>query len=213
MRDLTNRRGRIDALRTKLLAAWAEPNTSVEKIGQITGELRGSLDEGRVMNLIDDERAEVLRRALAEGASIRTAALHASVARGTVQRFKDEIEAAREWSPPTADTIAVAIIAAAKETGADPIDVAVGVLATAGIHSGKIAVSRARAYAALALRAVLDNVPSKSIATWVASGSPAVYIGSIDFQIRNKQLKWWDNNAFMRVVEAVESAVPEGVGR
>jgi hypothetical protein len=100
---------------------------------------------------------------------------------------------------PTADEVAVAIVAASRETGADPIRVASG--DNLGGH-GHVDVSRARAYAAMTLRAK-TKASSAAISRAIGSGSPGVYLSSLKRGVANKSLSWWSAEAFQRVLGAV----------
>lgn len=104
---------------------------------------------------------------------------------------------------PTADHIAIAIIAACRETGADPEQVAMGATNKAGRH-GDHSITHARAYAALALAAVFD-CGRPAIARMVGSRHPNAYMSGLDFARKRGDMRWWDDAAFMRVVTAVET--------
>lgn len=104
--------------------------------------------------------------------------------------------------PPTAMQIAAAIVAAAKETGANPEAVALGARGNR-YHPD---ILRARAYAALALRACFEDFGKQSIARMVGASSWTTYIATLDEQMACGFLDWWDDKAFMRVVEAIERA-------
>lgn len=108
---------------------------------------------------------------------------------------------------PTADDVAVAIEAAARETGADPIDVASG---QSGIRNGfekSWEISRARNYAAWALHNVFKHCARPAIARMVGSHSPASLLPTIDFQLRTKGWKWWNAAAYDRVVTAIQRGI------
>jgi hypothetical protein len=102
-----------------------------------------------------------------------------------------------------ADAVAAAIVAASRETGADPLRVASGqrdLVREPMAHE----TSRARAYAALALREWFPTHQAMSIARVVGSQSPQVYLSVL--QRRKRTFKWWDEAAFWRVLGAVEQA-------
>jgi hypothetical protein len=105
--------------------------------------------------------------------------------------------------PPSADQVAAAIIAACRETGADPESVASGAKGA----GSRFPISRARAYAALAIRAVFPENGSVALGRMVGSNAPSSYVTQIDNQLRNGLLKWWDDKTFMRVVEALEAHI------
>ena len=106
---------------------------------------------------------------------------------------------------PTADDIAHAIVAASRETGADPIAVVTGQL---GIERGRRQtweISRARNYAGWALRKVFQDCPPGDLARMVGVGRASVnsFWGNIDFNLRNNRYKWWNAAAFDRVAAAI----------
>lgn len=107
--------------------------------------------------------------------------------------------------PPNADQVAVAIIAASREMGADPIDVAEGVKGC----GARFPIARARAYAALAIRAIFPDNGSVALGRMVGSSSPKSYVTTLDGNLRDGRIKWWDDAVFMRVVAAIEAVSPE----
>lgn len=104
---------------------------------------------------------------------------------------------------PTADLVARAIVAAAKETGANPEEVAMGVTVRGG-RNGDYEISRARAYAAMAIKAQFPDCHNASIARMVGAKWPTSYIGGIEFQQRNGNMKWWNAAALKRVIDAIK---------
>lgn len=109
---------------------------------------------------------------------------------------------------PTADQVAVAIIAAAREVdpaqwGALALQVAGGEQCLAGRH-GYTALPRARAYAAKALRSEFD-CGAVAIGTMLGFGTPGACISGIEFQLRNKSAKWWQPESLERVIAAVRA--------
>lgn len=103
-----------------------------------------------------------------------------------------------------ADDIARAICAAAKETGADPIDLALGNDRTAGYpQASMLKVSRARAYAGRALVKVFDNVARPTIARLIGVSRPSQ--GSFFSSLDGRPTPWWFEDVFGRVVSAVEA--------
>lgn len=111
----------------------------------------------------------------------------------------------------TADEIATAIVAAAKETGASPIDVVEGADRAAGCRVGKQqAISRARAYAARAIDKVFNRpeivAACPDIARWCGTNRPSW--SSFFSSLNQRPLPWWDEATFKRVVDAVMD-VPE----
>lgn len=110
--------------------------------------------------------------------------------------------------PPTADQVAAAIVAACRETGADPIAVASGHRdEVRSAPDRKFAISRARAYAALAIREIFKENGPVAIARWVGSLSPACYVTNVDRDRKDGRYRWWDEAAFQRVVAATEDSV------
>jgi len=104
---------------------------------------------------------------------------------------------------PTADEVAVAIIAAAKETGADPLAVASGERRRPGA-GGLAEIGRARYYAAWALHQVFDGASLPSISRMVGAESPQNFLGNVKAQLNNGKLKWWNNGVAQRVIVAIE---------
>lgn len=104
-----------------------------------------------------------------------------------------------------AATVMAAITAACAETGAVPRHVARGDVDSRLDRT--FAISRARTYAALALRAIFDDMSAPNISRMVGSKYPDGYLGQIDSRMKNNDLKWFDNDAFMRVVAATEESV------
>lgn len=103
---------------------------------------------------------------------------------------------------PTADEVARAIVAAARETGADPVAVAEGERGNR-YHPE---VLRCRAYAAIALRSQFEDARPTSIARMVGIWTPATaysYLKILDEQRARGFLNWWDDAAFIRVVAAI----------
>lgn len=101
-------------------------------------------------------------------------------------------------SYPHPDLIAHAIVAACKETGADPVAVASGERDGDCYYS----VSRARAYAATAIRAVWQGCGNMAIARMFGASSPSCYFASLEAR-RSKGLSWWSARALERVVTAI----------
>lgn len=102
---------------------------------------------------------------------------------------------------PTADIVAVAIVAASRETGANPLRVASG-QRDAQIDPMRYETSRARAYAAMALKAS-TGAGVVAIGRMVGSGQPDVYLTGIAKRVATKKHAWWSALAMERVCEAV----------
>lgn len=112
---------------------------------------------------------------------------------------------------PTADDVARAIVAASKETGADPIAVAKGENDNLrGRHvdgARPYPISRARAYAAKALAAVFTACWRTRIAGMVGTRglSRQSYFSALDQRIKDPAgPAWWDVAILGRVIEAIE---------
>lgn len=65
-------------------------------------------------------------------------------------------------------------------------------------------VTKARTYAALALRCLFEDGRQDVIARLVGSTYPKSYINQIDKLLSENGLKWFNNDVFMAVIEAVE---------
>lgn len=103
-----------------------------------------------------------------------------------------------------ANDIARAIVSGAKETGANPIDLALGNDLSRGYPvDKKLMVSRARAYAGRALERVFSNIARPVIAKLIGVNKPSwtSFFSGLD----GRTLPWWDEAAFGRVLLAVEA--------
>ena len=106
---------------------------------------------------------------------------------------------------PSADAVAWAIVAACRETGDDPIAIA----------SREVG-GRARHYAMHALLHVFQELGRHAAASLVGCpGKPnGFYMNSWHRVARvvsptgRRQANWWDEDAYGRVIAAVEAAVP-----
>ncbi|WP_454629496.1 hypothetical protein [Bradyrhizobium cenepequi] len=113
----------------------------------------------------------------------------------------------------TADQVAWAIVAACRETKDDPIDCISGVV-KGGLGKHTL---RGRHYAMHALLEVFPDLPRAVAARLVgAPGNPmAYYYNSFHnvskIQNGRRYARWWDEDAFQRVVSAVRAA-PAHVG-
>lgn len=196
MRDIANRRLRLNALRAQMSEVWTARDFDHEAAGRINAEFRKILAEGREMNTPDDEQITAFQQCF-DADLQQVVKQHSRSAMGSDSDGPD--------SPPSSYGVAAAIVAAAREMGVDPIAIASGETCRGG-PKGNYAVSRARAYAALAIRAVFPDNGNTALARWVGSSSPSSYICSIDHQLKHKLIKWWDDALFMRVIEATEAA-------
>lgn len=103
-----------------------------------------------------------------------------------------------------ADDIARAIVAGSKETGADPLDVALGNERSGGCPIPKMQqISRARAYAGKALAAVFRTVPRPVVAKLIGVNRPSH--GSFFTSLDARPTPWWSENAYGRVLAEVEA--------
>lgn len=115
---------------------------------------------------------------------------------------------------PTSDEVATAIIAACRETGAAPEDVVTGAEREAGVAIDKAqAISRARAYAGFALDKVFNRptveIPRSDIARLIGVNKPTwgAFFSSLE-QRKAATIRWWDDDALKRVVDAVMECEP-----
>lgn len=97
--------------------------------------------------------------------------------------------------PLPADAVAVAIIAACKETKERPEDIARGVPAT-----------RARGYAVFALKQVYADIPHSRIARCCGCprASADTFLPTLRVRREKGLCKWWSEAAFKRVIAAVD---------
>lgn len=112
---------------------------------------------------------------------------------------------------PTSYEISVAIVAACKETGAHPLDVANGAEREHGYPvSDSVKISRARAYAGRAIDRVFNRpeiaIARPDIARFIGVNRPswAAYFSGLD----GRPLSWWNEDTFKRVVDAVMDCEP-----
>jgi hypothetical protein len=109
---------------------------------------------------------------------------------------------------PTADDIAIAIVAACRETDDDPISTVQG-----GLGIGR-ATNRARHYALHALIHVFPKASRLRLCEWVGCmGKPAAFWNSSWHQIVKPRFagstghvaNWFDDEVFDRVIRAIEA--------
>lgn len=112
---------------------------------------------------------------------------------------------------PSADEIAAAIVAACRETGASPLDVATGAERERGCPIPKSqAISRARAYAGRAIDKVFNRptvaIERPEIARRIGVNRPSLssFFASLD----GRPLTWWSEDVFKRVINAVMDVEP-----
>lgn len=111
---------------------------------------------------------------------------------------------------PTAHEVAVAIVAASKELGADPIETLTFLPESNYERDRRQRASRARAYAARAIDKVFNRptvvVPRPVIARMIGASkvSQGAYFAALD----GRPLPWWDDAVLKRVVDAVMECEP-----
>ena len=102
---------------------------------------------------------------------------------------------------PTAEDVAVVIVAASRETGANPLRVASHQM-DADCSPKAYETSRARAYAAWALKSRFPDASATAISRMVGSNTPKVYLSQL---AQNRpRLSWWSKEASLRVKGAID---------
>lgn len=104
---------------------------------------------------------------------------------------------------PSANQVAWAIVAACRETGADPVAVAEGINVCGSRES-----SRARSYAAYALNELFRCGPV-AIGRMVGSGAPSSFLSTLSWNLKKDKVRWWEDAAAERVIDAVKAADPK----
>ena len=111
--------------------------------------------------------------------------------------------------PPVVVLAARAVVAACRETGADPEECVQGRMFKRRDAVGRFALSRARVYAAFALDEVLDRsdnwIGLTSISRMVGASSYRSHLSSARHQQRHGLLSWFDDAALERVKRAVRT--------
>jgi hypothetical protein len=101
---------------------------------------------------------------------------------------------------PTEDTVAHAIVVAAREMGVNPLDVA-------GRKTGQYNVRRARLYAALALRECFDSslpgAPGNVSFSRMVGGNKCMLTAYDNYLIKTGTPYWWSTKKYCRVRAAV----------
>lgn len=201
VRDITHRRQRLDDLRGDLDAAWLAPVHDLEHIGNINAELRTLIG--------DDERAST-PQPLSSKSALRdmiARAMANTAGAVPVRKIADNSVAAKVIAEPvatmnanhlpSAHQIATAIVYASREVDADPQSVAMDVTSRGGRDTE---LAHARAYAAFALIAVFPKASKSAIGRFVGSKVVTNYIALLEASRRRKQMRWWDERLFQRVV-------------
>jgi hypothetical protein len=70
-------------------------------------------------------------------------------------------------------------------------------------------IHRAKAYAAFALRALYPDNYQTDYGMWVRHSNPQNFMSQLDLATKYNNLRWWNNDKFMSVIEAVERFVEE----
>ena len=109
---------------------------------------------------------------------------------------------------PTADDVARAIVAACRETGADPLQVASGGYVRKGTHQAHC-ISRARGYAAWALDDLFEiGSPACSRLVGIQQKSSAEeFLATLRHRIIMNEAKWFDAAALDRVKTAIIAGI------
>lgn len=111
---------------------------------------------------------------------------------------------------PTAYEIAIAVVAASRETGAMPEEVVLGAEREHGGFPKRDAIFRARAYAGRAIDRVFNRptiaIARPEISRLIGVNKPSWF--SFFPSIDGRPLPWWDEEAFTRVVDAVTDCDP-----
>jgi hypothetical protein len=106
---------------------------------------------------------------------------------------------------PTADQVAAVIVAAARETGTDPMKVPVWEVEHD--HLTSIPATRARTYAAIALRKLFPGCPMPVIGRMVGSTHPP-YVSIVYTKVTKGHFRWFDQEALRRVIAAGAISLP-----
>jgi hypothetical protein len=105
--------------------------------------------------------------------------------------------------PPNADQVAAILFEAASEMGTSPYAIASG---KSG-NWGHWEIPRARAYAALVMRALFPENGSMTYGRLCGSRSPKSWLTKIDNDLRNGKLQWWSDQTFMKILNAAERRI------
>src|SRR5579859_3564693 len=116
---------------------------------------------------------------------------------------------------PTADHVAAAIVAAAREVAPDnwkhvAVAVASGERLSHNWPNGNLEVVRSRAYAAYALREFFQ-IGSSSVSRMVGASSVDAYLSTIDSRLRRGGMPWWNLKVLSIVKEAIRKQGAEQV--
>ena len=106
---------------------------------------------------------------------------------------------------PTPYVIDIALWAAARIVGAEVSEVGDTTKKYNRSYQSTL-IAHARAYAALALRAVYPDWHRVALCRAVGWGPLATAIYSFDARLRNGECPWWRDDYFMRVIEVIEQA-------
>jgi hypothetical protein len=109
---------------------------------------------------------------------------------------------------PTARQVGIAVVAACRETGADPVECIQGEMYCHGPRTSerRFAFARARVYAALAIESLFDcGATFIGRAVGASRSSADTLLSNTRFQLRNGSMRWYDPNALERVKGAVRT--------
>lgn len=112
---------------------------------------------------------------------------------------------------PTADEIARAVVAAARELGVPPRAVVRGlgrwVSNKDSRNQARQEIKRARFYAALALREAFPDMPKVVIGRALGVGAAKTYLRNTEVaRDAGRFDRWWSDDAFRRIVEAARGS-------
>lgn len=117
----------------------------------------------------------------------------------------------RNGELPSRGVVEHAVKLACMITSANAADVLRGVNPQPRSGEGKQqyyqSITRARHYAAFALRAIYEEANWAKMATMLGARTPTQYYAIKDTAFRDGWVKWWDDKAFMRVIEETESFI------
>lgn len=114
----------------------------------------------------------------------------------------------RGGSPPPQFVVNHAVSVAVKKTGADFNDVMSSHRLRSNARQKIILASHARIYAGLALRALyIEQCDDYLIARMLFAAAPVTWFYQVDARMRRKELRWWNDEIFMAVLEETEKVI------
>lgn len=129
-------------------------------------------------------------------------------------------EPGAQW--PSADEVAVAVVTAVRLAAAGPLDSAQVLRRCEALVSGEVirkdialihGVSRARAYAALALADLFPGVGPIAVSRMCGSTTPSAHLGTMRHRIHHSTAPWYDPAMLALVRAAVQVQAEETAGR